>query len=199
MCRYNIVSRILLILTFITFALAAPVLVQEKRQASVNEVYAPRDMITVLGKRAIGDDLPILLGEVEDHVPEVHVPQPNLAGVHVPEVDAPPPNAAENHVPDVDAQLPNQPLNLAGVHVPVHAPPPDLAGVHGPEMHMPMDFGSQWLPEEQAPEVYDPPRGPGDSDRESVGSVESDSESEDEDYMTRFNNGWDVDLGFGVG
>ena len=142
MCPYNIVSRILLILTFITFALAAPVLVQGKRQASVNEVYAPRDMITMLGKRAIGDDLPLLWGEVEDHVPEVHVPQPDLAGEHVPEVHAQPPNLAQEHVPEVHAQPPNP----ADQHVPeVGGQPPDLVGVH---VYMPMDgprhFGNVW-------------------------------------------------------
>ena len=51
MRRYNIVSGILLILSVIDFALAAPVLVQEKRQASVDGVHIPRDAITVLGKR----------------------------------------------------------------------------------------------------------------------------------------------------
>jgi hypothetical protein len=60
MRRYNIVSRILLILTIITFALAAPVLVQEKRQACVDAVHVPEDMITVLRKRTLDEDLDIL-------------------------------------------------------------------------------------------------------------------------------------------
>ena len=51
MRRYDIVSRILLILSIIDFALAAPVLVQEKRQARVDVVQTPRGMITVLQKR----------------------------------------------------------------------------------------------------------------------------------------------------
>ena len=51
MRRYGIVSGVLLILFIIDFALAAPVLVQEKRQASVDVVYMPRDVITMLGKR----------------------------------------------------------------------------------------------------------------------------------------------------
>ena len=54
MRRYGIVSGILLILFIIDFAIAAPVLVQEKRQAVVNVAYIPKDMVTVLGKR--GDD-----------------------------------------------------------------------------------------------------------------------------------------------
>ncbi len=51
MRRYNIVSRILLILSVIDFALAAPVLVQEKRQAYVDVVHTPGDAITMWGKR----------------------------------------------------------------------------------------------------------------------------------------------------
>jgi hypothetical protein len=54
MRRYDIVSAIFLILSIIDFALAAPVLVQEKRQACVDVVHRPKDVITVLGKR--GDE-----------------------------------------------------------------------------------------------------------------------------------------------
>jgi len=54
MRRYNIISGIFLILSIIDLALTAPVLVQEKRQACVDVVHTPRDVITVLGKR--GDD-----------------------------------------------------------------------------------------------------------------------------------------------
>ncbi|KAN0123156.1 hypothetical protein V8E52_003109 [Russula decolorans] len=54
MQRYDIVSGILLILSIIDFALAAPVLVQDKRQACVDMVHVPRDAIAVLGKR--GDE-----------------------------------------------------------------------------------------------------------------------------------------------
>ena len=53
MRRYSIVSRILLILSVIDFALAAPVLVQ-RRQASVDVVHIPEDAITVRGKRGNG-------------------------------------------------------------------------------------------------------------------------------------------------
>jgi hypothetical protein len=54
MRRYDIISAILLILSIIDVALAAPVLVQKKRQAGINVVHLPKDVITVLGKR--GDD-----------------------------------------------------------------------------------------------------------------------------------------------
>jgi hypothetical protein len=83
MRRYNIVSRIILILTVITFALAAPALVQDKRQACVDGVHLPKDVITVLGKRTLEEDLNVLwdgwwhygnvLGEPA-LPPNVHVP-----------------------------------------------------------------------------------------------------------------------------
>ena len=49
--RYDVFSGILVILSIIDFVLPAPVLVQDKRQACVDEVHTPRDTITVLGKR----------------------------------------------------------------------------------------------------------------------------------------------------
>ena len=52
--RRDIVSRILLILYTIYFALAAPVQVQEKHKARVDVVHKPRDVITVW-KRGGGD------------------------------------------------------------------------------------------------------------------------------------------------
>jgi hypothetical protein len=55
MRRYDIVSGILLILSIIDFAIAAPILVQEKRHASVDVVHIPKDVITVLGKRGEED------------------------------------------------------------------------------------------------------------------------------------------------
>ncbi len=196
---HDIVPRTLLILTVITFALAAPVLVQEKRQACADEDHVHRDVITVLGKRAVGDDLHMLWdgpwrfgnvwGEAEEHVPEVHAPPPNLAGVDVPEVHAPLPNLVGVVVPEVHAPPPN----LAGVHVPgvhmpmdgpwdfgnvrggaeeyvpgVHAPPPSPAGVHGPEVHGPWDFWNLGLPEGQVPAVRVPSHGSEDSNRESM-------------------------------
>jgi hypothetical protein len=51
MRRYDIVSGILLILSIIDFALAAPVLAQEKRQAGVDALHIPKDVIAVLGTR----------------------------------------------------------------------------------------------------------------------------------------------------
>ncbi|KAF8502830.1 hypothetical protein F5888DRAFT_1800383 [Russula emetica] len=56
MRRYDIISGILLILSIIDFALAAPVLVQEKRPAGIDVAHIPKGVITVLGKRGPGDD-----------------------------------------------------------------------------------------------------------------------------------------------
>ena len=62
MRRYDIVSGILIILSIIDFALAAPVLAQEKRQAGVDALHIPRDVITVSGKRG-DEDLARLLDQ----------------------------------------------------------------------------------------------------------------------------------------
>ena len=51
MRRYYIVSGILLTLSIIDFALAAPVLVQETGETGVDVVHLPKDAITVLEKR----------------------------------------------------------------------------------------------------------------------------------------------------
>jgi hypothetical protein len=51
MRRYNVVSGILFIIFIIDFALAAPVLVQEKSRACVGVVQVTEDVITALGKR----------------------------------------------------------------------------------------------------------------------------------------------------
>jgi hypothetical protein len=83
MRRYNIISRILLILTVITFALAAPVLVQEKRQACGDKVHVPEDVITVLGKRTREQDLDMLWDGLRYYE---HVwGNRNRAGVHLQE------------------------------------------------------------------------------------------------------------------
>jgi hypothetical protein len=51
MRRYDIVTGILLVLSIIDFALAAPLLAQEKHQSRVDVVHIPKDVTTVLGKR----------------------------------------------------------------------------------------------------------------------------------------------------
>jgi hypothetical protein len=117
MRRYNIVSRILLILTAITFALAVPVPVQEKRRSRVDKEHVPEDVITVLGKRTreqdmLRDGLRLLWGNRNPGALRLQRPAPPP--------DAPPPNPAEVHVPE--EHVPPQPENPAGVHVPEPGP-----------------------------------------------------------------------------
>jgi hypothetical protein len=57
-----LVSGIFLILSIIDFTLAAPVLVQEKRQACVDVVHIPRDVITILEERG-GEEVEMLAEE----------------------------------------------------------------------------------------------------------------------------------------
>jgi hypothetical protein len=59
---YDIVFGILLTLSIIDIAPAAPVLVQEKRHTSVDAVHVPKHVITVLEKR-VDDDLEQLVDE----------------------------------------------------------------------------------------------------------------------------------------
>jgi hypothetical protein len=54
MHQHYIVSGTFLILSIIDFALVAPVLVQEKHQASVDVVHVPEDLVTVLWEQ--GED-----------------------------------------------------------------------------------------------------------------------------------------------
>jgi hypothetical protein len=63
-CDY-IVSGIFLILPIINFAVAAPVLVQEKLQARVDVVHIPKHAMTMLGKRA--GELDEILWDAEGH------------------------------------------------------------------------------------------------------------------------------------
>jgi hypothetical protein len=54
---------VLLILSIIDFALAAPVLVQEKRQASIDVVHIPKDFVTLLWERGGDEELAEWLGK----------------------------------------------------------------------------------------------------------------------------------------
>jgi hypothetical protein len=95
MRRYNIVSGILLILSIIHFALAAPLSVQEKRQERVDVVHIPKDVITVLGRRW-GEDLEKLLEEyLEGEKPaESAPPGPENMSKNVVQPPAPNPAAS---------------------------------------------------------------------------------------------------------
>jgi len=85
MRRYDLVTGILLILSIIDFALAAPVLVQEKRKAGVDVVHIPKDGITVLGKR-VGEELAKVTEELLKNGEKLEV----SAGAHASSSSAPP-------------------------------------------------------------------------------------------------------------
>lgn len=66
MRRYNIVPLILLILSIINFALAAPILIPEGRKVSVDVAHVPKDVMTVLEKRGnLLDKLEKLLEDLD--------------------------------------------------------------------------------------------------------------------------------------
>src|SRR6267154_1094581 len=115
MRRYNKVSRILLILTVTTFAIAAPALVQEKRQAGVDEVpvHVPNDPVTVLGKRITEEE------EVFNVLWDGYWHYLNVLGKPLP-----PPVPWRNRYPVAvhDWQEPAPPPNPAEVHVPPQSP-----------------------------------------------------------------------------
>ena len=103
MRRYDVVSGAIFILSIVVFALAAPVLVQEKRQACVDVVHIHKDLISVLGKRGdIVDTVNKFLEEfyktleqeakpLNAHVLSSSVPsRPDHGSTSV--VQAPPPN-----------------------------------------------------------------------------------------------------------
>jgi hypothetical protein len=158
MRRHDIVSRILLTLPVITFALAAPVLVQEKRQAcvDVDVVHARGDVITVMEKRVLEGELSMLHDPLGYYEYMWGAADRALAGVHpqepAPLPNLPPPNPAEAHVPEV--------------YVPPHGP------ADSDHESMELDYGAPPPSPESSTESeywYTPPSSPGslmDSDSE---------------------------------
>jgi hypothetical protein len=120
---YNIVSGIILILPIIDFAVTAPVLVQEKRQARVDVVHIPGDAMTMLGKRG-GDsgELFELWVELFDH-PESHFPtKPEELPAARPSLSSQPSGPAGGST-DVEQPLPPIHEEPVAVSSQVHAPP----------------------------------------------------------------------------
>jgi hypothetical protein len=125
MRRYHIAPRILLILIVITFALAVPVLVQEKRQA-------PEDVMTVLGKRTLEEDLATLWegrwhyrNVLKGSTPPLRPPRPELAEVQMPEVNVPsqgPAGSGRESMVLVDNAPPGMPPSSLGSSTELDAP-----------------------------------------------------------------------------
>ena len=116
MRRYNIVSWILPILTVITFALAAPTLVRDKRQAYVDVVHVPKDVIAVLKKRMDWEPgmwpeyYDFLVGHAHQEVPAQPPMAPNefydfMVGHAHQEEPAPPPNVPPLNPVDSDREV----------------------------------------------------------------------------------------------
>jgi hypothetical protein len=119
MRRCYIVSGILLILPIIDFAVAAPVLVQEKRQAGVDVAPIPEDATTMLGKRVdeLDELLLVLFG-----VPEDHIAKPESSSAAHLSSSSPPSGPADGWT-NVKQPLPSIPEEPSPVSSPDHAPP----------------------------------------------------------------------------
>jgi hypothetical protein len=137
MRRRDIVSGILLILSIIDFALTAPVLVQEKRQACVQVAHISKDVITVLGKRG-NDELEKF---VEDYFKSVGKPFES-SDAHASSSSAPPPGPDHGSTNVVQAPPLNPASSTANLR-PLMEPP-------GPSSTAPMQgswgnhFNAAW-------------------------------------------------------
>ena len=104
MRRHNITFGIFFILSIIAFALAAPVLVQEKRDECVDMVRLPKNEITVLGKRGGEEDLQELLDELDRYF----MLSPKQAGSSDTHALASSAQAGPSHGSMVDVQAPDK-------------------------------------------------------------------------------------------
>ena len=119
MRRYYIISRVLLILPIIDFAVAAPTLVQEKRRAGVNAVHlVPGDAITMLGKR--GGEFNELWLKYLSHW-ENHFADPEPSAIRPP--SSLPPSEPADGWTNLKQPLPSIPEEPSTVSSPDHAPP----------------------------------------------------------------------------
>ena len=175
MRRYDIVSGILLILSIIDFAFAAPVLVQENCYADM--VHMPKDEITMLGKRTYGAE------ELEEFVKSLEIPGewPNW---HEPSSSAPA-GPASDHAPAR--------LAPAGPEPPDHASPSSAPGQDYENPPQQLETGSS-APAETDPgfdwehwqkkvnEEDSPPVQPHDNPAENVNQPETGSQEPDPNF-----------------
>jgi hypothetical protein len=145
MRRYHIVSGILLILPIIDFAVAAPVLVQEKRQTRVYVEHTPEDAITILGKRGNElDELTKLFPLYEDHfAQESPAARPSSSS---------PPSGPDHGSTDVGEPLPSIPEDWS----PEPPSPESLTGsgyemMEGDVLHGPSSPASSTMSDAQNP------------------------------------------------
>ena len=124
MCLYRdyIVSGIFLILLIINFAVAAPVLIQEKLQARVDVVYIPKHAMTMLGTRKRAGELDEIFSDAEGHfVRPENSANPEESSAIRPSSSSQPSGLADG-LTDV-GQPPPSISNEPSVPSPDHAPP----------------------------------------------------------------------------
>jgi hypothetical protein len=121
MRRYYIVSGILLIPPIIDFAVAAPVLVQEKRQAGIDVVRTSEDAITMFGKRG-DDELNELWLKLFGRPESYFLPKPEESPAAHPSSSSPPSGPADGSM-DVEQPPPSIPEEPSPVSGPDHASP----------------------------------------------------------------------------
>ena len=116
-CDY-IVSGIFLILPIINFAVAAPVLVQEKPQARVDVVHIPKHAMTMLGKRA--GELDDIFWDAEGHylVRPEHSANPGESSATRPSSSSRPSGLADGptDVEQPQPSIPEQPSQVSSLH-----------------------------------------------------------------------------------
>ena len=112
---YYTVSGIILILPIINFAVAAPVLVQERRQTGINVVYTPKEAMTISRKR--GNELDEMWLEVLGHPESNFLPKlEKLSAPHP--LSNPPPSGPADVSMDFEQPLHEELLPDSGHYVP---------------------------------------------------------------------------------
>ncbi|KAI0276419.1 hypothetical protein BGY98DRAFT_1187788 [Russula aff. rugulosa BPL654] len=114
----HIVSGIFLIFLIINFAVAAPVLVQEKLQARVDVVHIPKHAVTMLGKRA--GELDEILWDAEGHyfVRPEYSAKPGESSATRPSSSSRPSGLADGptDVEQPQPSIPEQPSQVSSPH-----------------------------------------------------------------------------------
>ena len=157
MRRYHVVSGILLVLPIINFAVAAPALLPEKRQAGVDVAHIPEDAVTMLGKRVGTEEFDKLflqklnkLSFLDDELPEPEAlaakpkpdPKPSNQGPSNPGSSNPGPSNPESSNPG--------PSNLESSNQGPSNPGPSNPG---PSFQGPSNEGRPIEPDAKKPKV----------------------------------------------
>lgn len=143
MSRYKIVPLILLILSVINFALAVPVLIPEGEKVPVDVAHVPKDTITVLGKRGLGDDLGKLdklfgnFGKWWGEDPESSTLYPPLSSEPLESNHGS--GSMQEHAPPMNPESSTESNWYPGPLAP-HSPTHSTASSSG------SDYGDEWLP-----------------------------------------------------